>query len=185
MVQFAECTDDYSEYAIKFFLDRDSFLTEAALYAACLPAFPADSPECATADNLVGSILPTTAGSDELHVPEAVARCLPQLEAVVDCEAFPLMDPCGRPLPSCIVMEKGDSLHDWIDRAEPDIFTTLAVCCNCDLACCMCELQHCGCRQCVFCMFCMPLNVHVDLCTFLPVCVLASNCQTSCAQPSV
>ena len=149
VIQFAECKDDHSEYAIKFFLERESFLTEAALYTACLPAVPGEPPESATGDPR--PFLPRTlpAGSDQPHMPEAVARCLPQLEAVVDCEAFPLMDPRGRPLPSCIVMEKGDSLHDWNDRAEPDIFTILAVCCSCNLDCRICERHHHGCHQCV------------------------------------
>eukprot|EP00892_Ulva_mutabilis_P000976 jgi/Ulvmu1/1087/UM106_0003.1 len=36
----------------------------------------------------------------------------------------------GKPLPPCIVMEKGESLQDWSERAEPDLFTSLAVLSN-------------------------------------------------------
>ena len=139
MIQFVECKDDHGQYAIKFFLDRESFLTEAALYAACLPTMPAVLSE--SASKHLQSILPRTASGGGLHFPEAVARCLPQLEAVVDCEAAsgPLNDPRGRPLPSCIVLEKGDPLDDWTGRSDPDIFTTLAVCGKACSGYCMCE----------------------------------------------
>ena len=38
-----------------------------------------------------------------------------------------LVDPCGNALPPCIVMERGESLQEWADRAEPDLFTSLSV----------------------------------------------------------
>ena len=57
------------------------------------------------------------------HMPDAAAKFLPQVEAVCD----DAVDPRGRPLPPCIVMEKGESLQDWSNRAEPDLFTSLAV----------------------------------------------------------
>ena len=56
-------------------------------------------------------------------MPDAAAKFLPQVEAVCD----DAVDPRGRPLPPCIVMEKGESLQDWSNRAEPDLFTSLAV----------------------------------------------------------
>ena len=37
VVQFAQDVDTMCEYAIKFFLDNESFITEANLYAACFP----------------------------------------------------------------------------------------------------------------------------------------------------
>ena len=58
------------------------------------------------------------------HMPDAAAKFLPQVEAVCD----DAVDPRGRPLPPCIVMEKGESLQDWSNRAEPDVFASLAVC---------------------------------------------------------
>ena len=38
-----------------------------------------------------------------------------------------LLDPLKRPLPPCIVMERGESLPDWSKRAKPDIFHSVAV----------------------------------------------------------
>ena len=57
-------------------------------------------------------------------MPDAAAKFLPQVEAVCD----DAVDPRGQPLPPCIVMEKGESLQDWSNRAEPDLFASLAVC---------------------------------------------------------
>ena len=54
---------------------------------------------------------------------EACARFLPQVETMCDHA----VDRRGRPWPPCIVMEKGESLQDWSNRAEPDLFTSLAV----------------------------------------------------------
>ena len=57
------------------------------------------------------------------RMPQAAAKFLPQVETVCD----DAVDPRGRPLPPCIVMEKGESLQDWSNRAEPDLFTSVAV----------------------------------------------------------
>ena len=55
------------------------------------------------------------------------AQFLPKVEKVCDGSSGDLLDPRGRPLPPCIVMEKGESLQDYSERAEPDLFTSLAV----------------------------------------------------------
>jgi len=60
-------------------------------------------------------------------IPEAAAKFLPRVEAVCEVGAAQLVDPRGRPLPPCIVMEKGESLHDWSDRAQPDLFSAVSV----------------------------------------------------------
>eukprot|EP00892_Ulva_mutabilis_P006269 jgi/Ulvmu1/4013/UM188_0003.1 len=129
VIQFAEDCSDNSVYAVKFFLDAESFRTEASLYAACTTI----------ATTTVSSGAHTNAGSNIPHalighgldhdgsLPEAAAKFLPQVEAVCDGKEAALRDPRRRPLPPCIVMEKGESLQDWSDRAEPDLFTTLAV----------------------------------------------------------
>ena len=57
------------------------------------------------------------------QIPDEAAKFLPQVEAVCD----DAVDPRGRALPPCIVMEKGESLQDWSNRAEPDLFASLAV----------------------------------------------------------
>jgi hypothetical protein len=51
-----------------------------------------------------------------------------QVEAVRDDVRGELVDPSGNALPPCIVMERGESLQEWSNRAEPDVFTSLAVC---------------------------------------------------------
>ena len=126
VVQFAEDVEDMSEYAIKFFLDYESFLTEAALYAGCFPHIHSRvSNEVRTrADATAGLGMD---GGAAAHMADVAARFLPQVEAVCDGSAVELVDPRGRPLPPCIVLEKGESLHDWSDRAQPDLFTSLAV----------------------------------------------------------
>ena len=125
MVQFAQA-DDMCQYAIKFFLDYESFLVEAALYAACFPHIRSKvSDEVkARADATAGLGVD---GEAAVRMSDIVARFLPQVEAVCDGSGGGLEDPRGRALPPCIVMEKGESLHDWSDRAEPDLFTSLAV----------------------------------------------------------
>ena len=129
VVQFVVDTGDRSEYAVKFFLDREAFLTEAALYAACMPAvLSAASPEIAARANTVLEHLSGRASQTVLDTVKAAARFLPQVEGVYDIPAPLLEDPCGAALPPCIVLEKGESLQDWSDRAEPDLFTSLAAC---------------------------------------------------------
>ena len=122
LVEFAEDPEDRCDYAIKFFLDREAFLTEAALYATCFPAFrstayPAGRP----------GPHPGGGAAEVASMADVVVRFLPQVEAVCDTSTDGLVDPQGRPLPPCIVMEKGESLQDWSVRAEPDLFTVLAV----------------------------------------------------------
>jgi hypothetical protein len=51
-----------------------------------------------------------------------------QVEALRDGVTGDLVDSKGRALPPCIVMERGESLQEWANRAEPDLFTSLAVC---------------------------------------------------------
>ena len=150
MVQFAEGRHDRCEYAVKFFLEPTAFHAETALFASCtatplhghrtqsdgmhadgvhapcigqtsrqsLPAVPAGGPT-ADSDDLAVSVPVGT-------VARGPARFLPRVEVV--CEGGgDLVDGKGRPLPPCIVMEKGESLHDWSERASPDMFTALAV----------------------------------------------------------
>ena len=127
-MQFAEDVEGISAYAVKFFLDYESFLTEAALYAACFPHIHSRVSDKvkARADAAVGVGMD---GAAAMHMSDVAARFLPQVEAVCDGSKGELVDPQGRPLPACIVLEKGESLHDWSDRAQPDLFTSLAVRC--------------------------------------------------------
>ena len=127
VVQFCRGIDD-RHYAIKFFLDHDAFLTEASLFAACFPYLRS------TVSPLVGARADATieaADSDtsisNVPLSQFAARFLPQVEALCDSTAKDLVDPRGRAMPPCIIMEKGESLQDWSNRAEPDLFTALAV----------------------------------------------------------
>ena len=126
LVQFAEGAEDHCDYAIKFFLDYSAFLTEAALYAACFPRLRAQ-----VSDDVIARADATATlgvdGAAAVPLSQVAARFLPQVEAVCDGSAGGLEDPRGRWLPPCIVMEKGESLQEWSDRAEPDLFTALAV----------------------------------------------------------
>eukprot|EP00892_Ulva_mutabilis_P004162 jgi/Ulvmu1/2117/UM127_0002.1 len=129
LVQFAEGGQDRNRYAIKFFLDDESFLTEAALYAACFPHVRA-----AVSDEVIARAGATagcsSGGEGAVLMSEVVGRFLPQVVAVCDGSAGGLHDPRGWPLPPCIVMEQGESLNDWSDRAQPDLFTCLGVLSN-------------------------------------------------------
>ena len=114
------------KYAIKFLFDRASYITEAALYAAASPHLRSNGSPELTARVHVYSAKLTGVACEAVPMAEAVGRFLPQVEALCD-GSMRALDPRGRPLPPCIVMEKGESLQDWSDRAEPDVFTILAV----------------------------------------------------------
>ena len=127
VVQYVRGTSDRRHYAVKFFLDPDAFFVEAALYAACFPEIQKSvSPEVAARAVDVAAASGGE-GIGAIAIPAAAARFLPQVEAVCDGAAGNLIDAAGRQLPPCIVMEKGESLQDWSNRAEPDFFTVLAV----------------------------------------------------------
>lgn len=130
VVQFCRDSRDDCHYAIKFFLDQDAFLTEASLFAACFPALRCTlSPEVhARADATIEAADSNTSISN-VPLSEFAARFLPQVDMVCDSATANLVDPRGRTLPPCIIMEKGESLQDWSNRAEPDLFTALAVRC--------------------------------------------------------
>eukprot|EP00892_Ulva_mutabilis_P001032 jgi/Ulvmu1/1092/UM106_0008.1 len=57
----------------------------------------------------------------------ALQSFLPPVEAVCESAAAGLMDGRGRPLPPCIVMEKGESLVEWSRRQEADLFRALTI----------------------------------------------------------
>ena len=128
VVQYALGVHDRHEYALKFFLDREAFLTEAALYAACFPDVRVNaSPDIAARADAAAE--PSLRGEPaaRTRMADVVSRFLPQVDAVCDTASAGLEDPRGQPLPPCIVMEKGESLQDWSDRADPDVFMVVAV----------------------------------------------------------
>lgn len=96
MVAFARGVQDESAYALKFFVNRTSFLAERETYQSA-------------------------------HL----GRLLPRVYCDYDPEEDPeaLVDTLGRPLPPCLVMERGEGLADWSQRAKPDVFQSVAVRC--------------------------------------------------------
>ena len=116
VVQFVE-DSAHSMYAVKFFLDHDAFLHEASLYVACFPYI----------ERRIGQGLSQRAGAAK-PLAQCAVKFLPQIEEICDGSEGLLHDPRGRVVPPCIVMEKGESLYDWSERATPDLFTSVAVC---------------------------------------------------------
>ena len=138
MVQFAEDREGVP-YALKFFLDREAFLTEARLYSSCGTPLPgAAVPEEGLSTPAATSLNSEHTSVAGLGLPAGAARFLPRVEAVSDSER----DPRGVLLPPCIVMEKGESLQEWCNRADPDLFASVAVrcacCANTDVLCMLC-----------------------------------------------
>ena len=126
LVQFATAAPHGREFAVKFFLDRSAFYSEAALYAAYFPHVR----------KLLKHAPPIAPGTNKWRAAEGTSndsarieggRFLPHVEALCDSAQAGLVDPSKEPLPPCIVMERGESLQDWSDRAEPDRFTSFSV----------------------------------------------------------
>ena len=148
VVQFVRQRSDRCEYAVKFFLDRHAFRAEAALYAACTPGVtrrnlqtPGTAEEhtaCTpgalgkdvrkSGEDYGATATASCCAPDSHSVGAVVSKFLPQVEAVCDGLEDGGKDVRGQKLPPCIVMEKGESLQDWSDRGESDLYTTIAVC---------------------------------------------------------
>ncbi|NJR43227.1 MAG: phosphotransferase [Akkermansiaceae bacterium] len=64
-----------------------------------------------------------------LDSSKPLGRFLPQLHTIVDgADGNVVKDAFGRPLPPCIVMEKGEALDVWIEKSGSlDMFTGLQV----------------------------------------------------------
>lgn len=58
---------------------------------------------------------------------EGMGAFLPALEMVCESAAAGLVDPRGRLLPPCIIMERGESLAEWVRKQEADLFRALTV----------------------------------------------------------
>lgn len=61
-----------------------------------------------------------------MHRIDSIHSTTAAMKAEYDSEASnsALLVLSGESLPSCIVMERGESLHNWVVRAEPDRFAT-------------------------------------------------------------
>eukprot|EP00892_Ulva_mutabilis_P011312 jgi/Ulvmu1/8553/UM044_0087.1 len=128
VVQFATLISDGTPCAMKFFADRSAFHTEVALYAACGHTATLQSPDWR---GRVGGAAHAGKPDTGKFLPRAEAIEMPPDPAVEGMAA--VSDGMSRHatrLPPCIVMEKGESLHDWSQRAEPDFFMALAVLSN-------------------------------------------------------
>lgn len=112
MIQFAVDRPTERQWAVKFFMSERGFADEVALYRD--PGSPL-GPFLPAVRNIVGRGWgdgPLTPDADD----HGVAR---------------IVDAFGRPLPPCIVMERGESLDIWRTRTAQDgidVFTALQVC---------------------------------------------------------
>lgn len=125
MIQFATDRQTERRWAIKFFLSARGFADEAALYRD--PGSP------------LGPFLPLVrniTGTDDSN----------PLAPAADALTGYIADSHGRPLPPCIVMERGESLDIWRMRNAQDgidVFTALQVRTACTLICtCMHSCMH-------------------------------------------
>lgn len=120
MVQFAVCMNTNQRYAVKFFLDRNAFNTESALYRAFNPALRT-SPDVDVAARRVCMF-------HEAHAPAGTTvNFLPKIAAMLDGSEDELLDAKGNSLPPCIVMERGENLQEWAERTEPDLYKVFSV----------------------------------------------------------
>ena len=62
-----------------------------------------------------------------MYKDSTISNFLPRVEAMHDGNDADITDPAGSALAPCIVMEKGESLNEWSERAEPDLFMSIAV----------------------------------------------------------
>ena len=121
---------DGVEYAIKFYVSRSAFKAEMGLYsqrtsrnATGLAQF---LPQVFQYLSLVGRVAHLflyllhggmfTARSNSVDQRNAV----PQVRNVESNADKGIKDPQGNPLPPCIVMERGESLDIWSERAQAD-----------------------------------------------------------------
>jgi hypothetical protein len=124
VVQFAVCMQDNRRFAVKFHLNRNHFNAESALYGAFFPALRT-SPDIDVAARRVRIM-------HEAHAPiGTTVNFLPKVEAVLDNTRHELSNSKGDSLPPCIVMERGESLLEWAERTEPNLFKVFTVCCLC------------------------------------------------------
>ena len=166
VVQVVEGTVDRHEYAAKFFLDRADFLTEAALYTTFFPSLGnACSPDiAATAERVLDrrhtdSAMPPAAPGEPSSALGQGVPFLPKVSRLCDAQTDgnAHVDPAGRPLPPCIVMEAGQSLQDWLDsRRTVDPFSALSVR-RSECGVTDCDISGCTCR----CMRGVDMHMHV------------------------
>jgi hypothetical protein len=57
----------------------------------------------------------------------ALSKLLPRLTACIENKVGVLVDPSGKKLPPCIIMERGESLDEWCRRNQPDFLTSMRV----------------------------------------------------------
>ena len=64
---------------------------------------------------------------EALYRHTTLGTFLPQVIASVPETAGSIRDPWGRALPACMVMERGESLDLWMERAQPDKYMAFSV----------------------------------------------------------
>lgn len=121
-MQFACQEQVERQLAVKFFLDSSLFLTEASLHRQYFPALRMHL------SRVTQSALECYTSREQSESRKiAGARHLLHAEAVCDSAEAGLVHPRRNALPPCIVMERGESLQEWVERAELDRYTAFAV----------------------------------------------------------
>lgn len=64
---------------------------------------------------------------EALYRHTTLGQFLPHVNASCPEAACSIRDPSGRPLPSCMVMERGEALDIWMERAQPDKYMAFSV----------------------------------------------------------
>jgi hypothetical protein len=82
----------------------------------------------------------------ELYKNEALGPLLPNAETLCMNEEGEETDAHGVPLPPFLIMEKGEALDEWSQRAKPDQFMAVAV------------RMH-ACTACICCAWCADADV--------------------------
>ena len=130
VVQMARGRHDGVEYTIKFFVSHAAFEAERGLYsqrtsqnAAGLAQFLPQVFQCLVWVVRVAHIfLYLLHGGKFTTLPKSFDRrnAVPQVRNVEGNTDKSIKDPQGHPLPPCIVMERGESLDIWSERAQAD-----------------------------------------------------------------
>ena len=143
VVQMSNYQHGGLEYAIKFYVSRAAFDAECALYSQRNTAHVTELAQFLpqVCFNLyLYSLVVTAVAFLELCIAEAATQMRMESDACVthstalqvrnveDNADKRIKDLMGHPLPPCIVMERGESLNIWAQRAQPDRAQAFMVC---------------------------------------------------------
>ena len=129
IVQFATSRYDPFQYAVKFYTNAAQFQTEACVLSGGLFTAPSTpTPPLwlhrnrAQRDKQLGDTLPRVTHPHASTEDDRQTRLafLPPVVGIYAAGSTRLQDPQGWPLPPCVVMQRGESLQDWMGRPSSD-----------------------------------------------------------------